>query len=415
MQRLRNQLDDAAAKLLLKLSKKGKGTLDPQLAIRVLGPMGWKFEKQPVPIYMTEQGVDWGIRQKLKSCGDEYSFDVSDGVISSWKADVIECAARMLPSIMHVVAAQPARPELMAYYTTAPVAAPDRHGRHAVRVQIWRGGTRWTVTAPNGSSKHFDVSNNQPTLDLAPLWTFFYKNGLDKQAAAKLAESPDALADAKRTKAERERVEMQRSALPEIAALFRKITDAQYKETIKFIEGMIHSGVKKVLAIGADHRVPWHQIAWGGAVQHVMQSVRLPSGHYGWQPKPDLDKHVHAEAMRIADETREAFVLKNTARISEIAKRKGSTPSAKLLHIGEGLGGYGGEILFTFPDGSHFTLRNKTIWKQSSGGLVFAQFPTTFHNVVLPGNKKMASPSEARMLDVFAGGKVSNQVRRLMR
>ena len=109
-------------------------------------------------------------------------------------------------------------------------------------------------------------------------------------------------------------------------------------------------------------------------------------------------------ATRQAEQARQEYIFKNTTRISAIAKRKSLIPVATLLsETGEGVAGYGGEIRFDFGDNSTFTLRNKTIWKTSSGGVYFAQFPTTFHEVVMSTGSHMAAPlSEERMLDVFS-------------
>jgi len=188
---------------------------------------------------------------------------------------------------------------------------------------------------------------------------------------------------------------------------------------VAFIEGMILHAVDRVLALQQEKpgkHIDLSEIAAGGYIPRVMHNVRKPNGHYEWEPESDFRDRARSEAVRAADEAREDFVYKNTARISEISRRKGSMPTATITKAtGGGRGNYGGEILFSFDDGSSFTLRNKTIWKRSPLGLVFAQFPTTFHDVKLPDGKAMTSPSEARMLDVFAtasadGRKRSNPV-----
>jgi hypothetical protein len=72
------------------------------------------------------------------------------------------------------------------------------------------------------------------------------------------------------------------------------------------------------------------------------------------------------------------------------------------LHMNSGAD-YGGEIAFTFKDGSSFVVRNKTVFKFSQLGTPFEQYPTTFHKVILPNGKSMSQPSEKRMVEVFAG------------
>jgi len=248
-------------------------------------------------------------------------------------------------------------------------------------------------------------------VNIATMWTFIYKQGADKLAKEWIESAqPDVIAEATATKAERERLVRARSALPEIAAVFREVTDDQYQSVITYLESMFLAQMKVVQKMqDAGERVKWNEIMGGGNVQRMMTTEHSARG-YRYVPKPDYEAIAHSEAVRAADEAREDFVYKNTARISEIARRKNSLPTATIeRRTGGGRGGYGGDILFTFPDDSSFVLRNKTIWKRSPLGLVFAQFPTTFHDVVLPSGKKMKPPaSEARMLDVFAGGATEN-------
>lgn len=405
MPRRRNPTD-AEIKLLVKLSKKSKGILDMNLASEALAPFGWKFEASHHALGMERSDVGWGIQQRLKSCSDYFS--VQRGELQFWKPDEAACAQRMIPTVMEIVGGEPTDPSLGTYYATDPSKSLLRNGRTVVVTEIWRGGVRWTVTAPGGTKKHFDVSDFE-AVNLGPLWTFLYKNGAAEAAKTYLGSAqPESIAKATATRAERARVEMERSALPEVAAVFRQITQARYDDVVAYLEEQFRAATQEVVNMGST-RIGWHEIPWGNVVGRLTESYYTGTGSgYAYRPREAFERMVRSEAVRLADETREAFVLKNTARISEIATRKGSLPTAKLLHIGEGYGGYGGEILFSFPDGSSFVLRNKTVWKRSSGGVTFAQFPTTFHDVKLPGGKKMASPSEKRMLDVFSRATEAN-------
>ena len=60
------------------------------------------------------------------------------------------------------------------------------------------------------------------------------------------------------------------------------------------------------------------------------------------------------------------------------------------------------ELRVTFTDGSKFDVKNQVVIKQNHYGTVFAQYPTTFHNVSLPGGVTMSNPSEERMNTIFA-------------
>ncbi len=108
-----------------------------------------------------------------------------------------------------------------------------------------------------------------------------------------------------------------------------------------------------------------------------------------------------AAAQRHAKQIRDAFVSKNTDRISRIVQRKGNLKGAKVLSMNSGAD-YGGEIRFDFFDGSSFVVRNKTVEKLSQLGKWFYQYPTTFHRVILPDGTSMKKPSEKRMNEVFA-------------
>ena len=80
---------------------------------------------------------------------------------------------------------------------------------------------------------------------------------------------------------------------------------------------------------------------------------------------------------------------------------KANLKSVKILSINKGHTNYGGEMMFEFKDGSRFVVRNKTVVKSSRLGTLFHQFPTTFHDVVLPDGSKFQSPSERNMAEVF--------------
>jgi len=66
-----------------------------------------------------------------------------------------------------------------------------------------------------------------------------------------------------------------------------------------------------------------------------------------------------------------------------------------------------GEFEARFKDGSSFRLRNEVVFVVNHYGTEFNRFPTTFHDVTLPGGKPMSSPSEERMHTVFAPGAVA--------
>lgn len=425
MARRRNaEKSEEDVKTLVKISKKTKGMVNIDLLKRLLPMMGWSIEDANVALDGSKKSWDiakilekelWPQEHRTRIV---YDFDVPKAwAFNAEKNEDAQQLKRNAEAFFTFVKAIPESPRPGAFYATSPSEIQIRNRWYTFSIKkIWLGIQGWVVTTPKGESVAIPAPLQRrgvaagPAYEIPTFWTFAYKHGLDKDAAAAL--SPEEIVEASRTKAERERIEMQRSALPEVAAVFREITDKRYKGVVKYLEEMLRAATKKVLEIQNDARIDWEEIPGGTTVQRLLNAKwDYETRSSLWEPKENYEALLVALAKQIADETREAFVIKNTARISEIAKRKESIPMAKLLSIGEGsYGGYGGEISFVFPDGSSFILRNKTIWKTSPLGVVFAQFPTTFHDVKLPDGKKMASPSEARMLDVFA--KQSNPRRR---
>ncbi len=104
------------------------------------------------------------------------------------------------------------------------------------------------------------------------------------------------------------------------------------------------------------------------------------------------------------DQWQVKIVYKNNAKLVSILEKKGIglSKEPKILSAKASSGVFEGEIRIEFTDGSSFEVRNKIVIKQNQYGTVFNQFPTTFHDVVLPNGNKMPSPSEERMNEIFA-------------
>lgn len=113
------------------------------------------------------------------------------------------------------------------------------------------------------------------------------------------------------------------------------------------------------------------------------------------------------EAKRASEDMQQAFLAKNVQKLVSILERKGialkNDPTIDRSNASQGV--FDGDITITFADDSKFMVRNKVILKQNQYGTVFNQFPTTFHDVVLPDGSKMGAPNEERMNEVFAGAK----------
>jgi len=412
--------DEDETKFLLRLSKKGKGAVDMVLAQRVLALIGFSIQPTLIALdldkhndgkYIVESMLKpWAESHDLRFVSDPRYGDPKIWELRFGDRGSPRVAAEELLDLVEIVERAPDEAVVGQLYMTQPSAGRDR----ITAKHMWLGAEGRIVTAPSGKSATIPSPVDrhglpvQGPVNIASLWTFLYKNGAAEAAKAYLDTVPEQAEDLARPKAERERIAQMRRALPEIAAIFREVTDERYQLVLEYLYARYIAQMDAVVRMQAAGKKFQH--AEYQAAMRLMDTVYEAGRGYIYVPKADYEKIARSYAKRDADEARELFVHKNTTRISEIARRKDALPTSELLTMrGGGKTGYDSEILFTFPDGSSFELRNKTVWKTSPLGKFFAQFPTTFHNVILPNGKKMPPPlSEARMLDVFAGGKAEN-------
>jgi hypothetical protein len=115
----------------------------------------------------------------------------------------------------------------------------------------------------------------------------------------------------------------------------------------------------------------------------------------------DMDaKAIKKIATAEASAMKEAFLMKNVDKLAQILEKKGEMKN-KPTHASYRKGDFFGSMRFQFKDGSSFTVTNKVVVKVNYHGTWFNQFPTTFHNVILPDGSKMKQPSEKRMIEIF--------------
>jgi len=120
----------------------------------------------------------------------------------------------------------------------------------------------------------------------------------------------------------------------------------------------------------------------------------------------DWKDYVQKEAERAGDFMQQEFLYKNSKKLSKIVELKDNLTKCYLIGRATVMAqGIGGEMAFEFADGSNFKVRNSVKWNVSSAGTRFNQFPTTFHDVIMPNGKPMPTPSEQRMIEVFAVAK----------
>jgi len=205
---------------------------------------------------------------------------------------------------------------------------------------------------------------------------------------------------------------------PMVEKVLRELTDRTYRGVVEANE----TGYRNELSLwqkAADERggklppedyyrkvLKFRKIPAGSLLFRLVES----SGPYGdkiYKVRSDAGKVIHERAVQEADDVRDQFLYKNSRKLGAIvnAKDKAGVKLKGAEIVAMGRGTYEGDIQFTFADGSRFVVRNQTVGKMSPQGTFFYQFPTTFHNVVLPNGKPMSEPSEERMQKVFAKAK----------
>ena len=129
-------------------------------------------------------------------------------------------------------------------------------------------------------------------------------------------------------------------------------------------------------------------------LSNFLDSEYGPNGHYVYSLKKDYKSIVDKMAKQSAKDAVEGFVLKMKMKLSVIVGSRG---------IGVDVSGNSNRntISFEFEDKSRFTVQNSIVLSYSVYGKPFYRYPTTFHNVILPGGKKLSNPSEAKIKKEF--------------
>lgn len=435
--------DEKVLKWMKARAKKGKGAFVPDMVEDAFNHLkGWDLEGAMG--YKSLKGYSGGdVLPNLKGMADPLAHGVLFGSRGSKPPATftsrdrgekgkknLEAWLKRMTSAGKVVSGKkpPGKADPQRLYFTKPseIRLEDRGGRWEFQVDhIWAGVPGWEVKAPNGKKKivlHPTGHNNflMPTPgNLASFWTFVYKNGLDADAQAFLdTQDRQLVEDLSKSKVDREKAQALREYSPEVKKVLQKITDTKYRDVVEYWSDALTRIVQEFLSAQAKANKdgkPLEIYSWTrknpryAAHYSLLQKVfsereyqEIGGQHVSVLKPKDAAKLIKERATRIADTGRDGFIEKNTIKLSAIANRKGNLKKAEVLSLNPEDYDYGGEILFTFMDGSSFIVRNKTVWKRSVNGAVFAQYPTTFHKVKMPDGKAMKSPSEKRMVDVFA-------------
>jgi hypothetical protein len=139
----------------------------------------------------------------------------------------------------------------------------------------------------------------------------------------------------------------------------------------------------------------------------VLERAPLRPGHYAsgqaYVATPKSYAKSDAIALKEAQDIRAQFLYKNLVKLTPLLEAKGDTQFANVQELGQfDLESLEGDFRVEFHDGSSFRLHNAVVFVTNQFDTHFCRFPTTFHDVVMPGGAPMPSPSEERMHMVFA-------------
>jgi len=261
------------------------------------------------------------------------------------------------------------------------------------------------------------------------LWNSLYARGLQGDAQYYLREHGESLPSPEELETPEEKIK--RRFDQEVKAKLLSFTDKQFKAVVADYEDYYTKSLTRFLADQeaafkrysaeaekdrAEGRRPKGSMRgtrrdpsrWDQGLPHIMPFLEWDDArsdrHYPlvevYKSKGTWKQDIKKEAEKVTREIRDGFVRKNTMKLSAIVTGKGNLKSIEVL--GWARSNFEGDMRFAFKDGSSFEVRNKTVTKMSSRGRWFSQYPTTFHQVIMPDGKKMPSPSEKRMIDVFA-------------
>lgn len=124
-----------------------------------------------------------------------------------------------------------------------------------------------------------------------------------------------------------------------------------------------------------------------------------------WSRRPDWQALVQAKAQKEAEAIRDYFIFKNLNKIASLIESKGNLAQSDIIGHRLSLEALEGQLRFSFEDQSSFEVALSYVRVVNQYGTAFTRHPITFHNVFLPGNVKMPSPSEERMHTVFLTAK----------
>ena len=200
-----------------------------------------------------------------------------------------------------------------------------------------------------------------------------------------------------------------REAGRKVIAVLKELTEQIKTEYIKMVFDRMVETVEKYYELRNDRRQMMNFSQYNPEIHmwswHVFE--KTPGGDptdwkKGWR------EYLQKEANDAGEFMQQQFLAKNAKKLAKIVELKDNLSDCRIIgraHVMQQ--GIGGEIAFEFTDGSRFRVKNSVKDNRSSAGKWFSQFPTTFHDVILPNGKAMSTPSEQRMIEVFAVAKAA--------
>ena len=145
----------------------------------------------------------------------------------------------------------------------------------------------------------------------------------------------------------------------------------------------------------------WWQASPNGSGQLVQDCIDFTQPKPYTKPKSNWKEICVADAKRTVALILEGFINKNTAKLGAIVDKKQNMDEIKVIYNRLNGGHLENELLVTFKDGARFTVYSQTIYKRSSLGNPFYQYPTRFTNVILSNGQRMPAPDEENMNKLF--------------
>lgn len=134
----------------------------------------------------------------------------------------------------------------------------------------------------------------------------------------------------------------------------------------------------------------------------VMQRLVKYEGRKVYSLATDWKESIKHDAAQSAASVVAKFTHKSAGKLSFILYTKNNMKTVELHNVSTSLGSIECDIHVVFEDGSQFVANSSVVLSYSKLGKPFYRFPMIFQSVKLPDGKRLASPSEQKMDEVFA-------------